>query len=416
MTGSKERFTLYFKAPEFSGKLRSEGAEFLQDLPVPNRKTERWKYSPIAKLLNGSLKTCGGEGVVWPEEILPDPVPFLNSYRIVFRNGTYVSSLSDLPVAEGVVCSPLSEVDSVEFKNSYHRKEWVGAMNATYHQDGLFLSVDKNVVLDRPVVVHHLTDGTDTASFPRHFINLGEGAKAEVVVWSSATDASSGMCNSLLEGHIAPNAYLVIDKVCNEGGEIFKFSHEHLIQERDSRLKINTFTVKGHWVRNELEIVANGAGTDSVFNGTYMPTGSEHVDNHTTMDHAHPNGTSSELYRGIVYGKSTAVFNGKVFVRQDAQKVNAFQQNSNIVADPGATINAKPELEIYADDVKCSHGCTVGQFDKEALFYLKSRGIGTEEAKALLVKAYVGDVISSVDRDEVRNEILRLYSERHCWE
>ena len=110
------------------------------------------------------------------------------------------------------------------------------------------------------------------------------------------------------------------------------------------------------------------------------------------------------------------VFNGKVFVRKDAQKVNAFQQNSNIVADQGATINAKPELEIYADDVKCSHGCTVGQFDKEALFYLKSRGIGTDEAKALLVKAYVGDVISSVDRDEVRNEIVRLYSERHGWE
>ena len=223
MTGSKESFTLNFKAPEFSEELRSEGAEFLQDLPVPNRKTERWKYSPIAKLLNGSLKTFGGEGLVWPEEILPDPVPFLNSYRIVFRNGTYVSSLSDLPVAEGVVCSPLSEVDSVEFKNTYHRKEWVGAMNATYHQDGLFLTVDKNVVLDRPIVVHHLTDGSDTASFLRHFISLGEGAGAEVVVWCSATDASSGMCNSLLEGHIASNAYLVIDKVCNEEGRFSNF-------------------------------------------------------------------------------------------------------------------------------------------------------------------------------------------------
>jgi Fe-S cluster assembly protein SufD len=134
------------------------------------------------------------------------------------------------------------------------------------------------------------------------------------------------------------------------------------------------------------------------------------------MDHAHPNGTSSELYRGIMYDKSTGVFNGKVFVRQDAQQTNAFQQNSNIVADKGATINAKPELEIYADDVKCSHGCTVGQFDTEALFYLKSRGIGTDEAKALLVKAYVGDVIAAVDREEVRNEVLRLYSERHGWE
>jgi Fe-S cluster assembly protein SufD len=203
--------------------------------------------------------------------------------------------------------------------------------------------------------------------------------------------------------------------VCNESGEVFHFSHEHIVQDRDSRVKTNTFTVKGHWVRNELEIVANGAGTDSVFNGAYLPTGSEHVDNHTTMDHAFPNGTSSELYRGIMYGKSTGVFNGKIFVRKDAQKTNAFQQNSNIVADKGATINAKPELEIYADDVKCSHGCTVGQFDTEALFYLKSRGLDTEAAKALLVKAYVSDVLNSVEHEEVRNEILKLYSERHGW-
>ena len=262
--------------------------------------------------------------------ILLEPIPFLDSYRIVFRNGSYVASLSDLPVAESVVCAPLGEVDA-DFQNEYHKAEWVGAMNASYHQGGLFLKVSKNTVLDRPIVVHHLTDGQDIASFPRHYITLEEGAKAEVVIWSSATENSSGMCNGLLEAHVAPNAYLVIDKVCNEGGEVFKFSHEQINQARDSRVKINTFTIKGHWVRNELEIVSNGAGTGSVFNGAYMPTGSEHVDNHTTMDHAHPNGTSSELYRGIMYDKSTGVFNGKVFVRQDAQQTNAFQQNSNIV-------------------------------------------------------------------------------------
>ena len=415
MTGSKESFISNFQAPVNSEELRSQGQQYLADLGVPNRKSERWKYSPIAKLVNSSLRTCSGEGMVWPEEILPDPIPLLDSYRIVFRNGSYVASLSDLPVAESVVCAPLGEVDA-DFQNEYHKAEWVGAMNAYYHQSGLFLKVSKNTVLDRPIVVHHLTDGQDIASFPRHYITLEEGAKAEVVIWSSATENSSGMCNGLLEAHVAPNAYLVIDKVCNEGGEVFKFSHEQINQARDSRVKINTFTIKGHWVRNELEILSNGAGTDSIFNGAYLPTGSEHIDNHTTMDHAHPNGTSSELYRGIMYDKSTGVFNGKVFVRQDAQQTNAFQQNSNIVADKGATINAKPELEIYADDVKCSHGCTVGQFDKEALFYLKSRGIGTDEAKAILVKAYVGDVIASADREEVRNEVLRLYSERHDWE
>ena len=414
MTGSKESFTSNFQAPSNSHELRSQGLQYMADLPVPTRKSERWKYSPISKLVNSSLMTCSGEGVVWPEEILPNPISFLDSYRIVFRNGSYVASLSDLPIDDDVVCAPLGDVEA-RFENEYHKSEWIGAMNASYHQNGLFLKVGKNKALDRPIVVHHLTDGENIASFPRHFIKLEEGAKAEVVVWSSATDKSSGMCNGILEAHVAPNAYLVIDKVCNEGGEIFKFSHEHIFQARDSKMKINTFTVKGYWVRNELEIVAQGPGTDSVFNGTYMPSGKEHVDNHTTMDHAYPNGTSSELYRGIMYDNSTGVFNGKIFVRKDSQQTNAFQQNSNIVASKGATINAKPELEIYADDVKCSHGCTVGQFDTDALFYLKSRGIGTDEAKALLVKAYVGDVIAAVDREEVRNEVMRLYSERHRW-
>ena len=415
MIGSKESFIENFSAASNLVDLRSQGKQYLADLPVPNRKSERWKYSPITKLVNSSLSTCKGVGVVWPEEIPPNPIPFLESYRIVFRNGSYVASLSDLPVDDNVICSPLSEINTT-FENTYHKKEWIGALNAAYFQDGLYLKVSKNTQLDRPIVIHHLSDGSDIASFPRHYIELENGAEAEVMVWSSATDSASGMCNSLLEAHVATNAYLKIDKVCNEGGEIFKFSHENIIQERDSKFKINTFTVKGYWVRNELEIVANGSGTDSTFNGAYMPTGKEHVDNHTIMDHAHPNGTSSELYKGIMYDKSTGVFNGKVFVRQDAQQTNAFQQNSNIVADSGATINAKPELEIYADDVKCSHGCTVGQFDTEALFYLKSRGIGTGEAKALLVKAYVGDVISAVERDELRSEIIKLYSDRHNWE
>ena len=414
MTGPKESFTSNFQAPQNSVELRSQGQQYLADLPLPNRKSEMWKYSSITKLVNSSLRTCSGEGVVWPEEILPDPIPFLDSYRIVFRNGSYVASLSDLPVDDDVVCAPRGNVKA-DFENEYHKTEWIGAMNASYHQDGLFLKVSKNTVLDRPIVVHHLTDGEGIASFPRHYIEIEEGAKAEIVLWSSATEKSSGMCNGLFEAHVAPNACLVIDKICNEGGEVFKFSHEYICQARDSRVKINTFTVKGHWVRNELEIVSNGPGTDSVFNGAYMPIGSEHVDNHTIMDHAYPNGTSSELYKGIMYDKSTGVFNGKVFVRKDAQQTNAIQQNSNIVADKGATINAKPELEIYADDVKCSHGCTVGQFDNEALFYLNSRGIGAEEAKSLLVKAYVGDVVAAVDREEVINEVLRLYSERHNW-
>ena len=392
---------------------------FKSTLPPPTRKSERWKYSPIAKLLNSPLSTDSSERVSgFSNEIAPNPVEGLEAYRLVFRNGRFDSSLSDLPVAKGVICMPLSEVsaeETPEFKNTYSKTEWVGELNESYHQDGMYLKIARNIKLDRPVLIHHLTDGKDVASFPRHFVRVEEGGEVDVVVWSSATKNSSGMYNGILEASIAPNATLMLEKICNEDGEIYHFSHENIIQERDSKFKMHTFTVKGHWVRNELEIISRGKGTDSIFNGAFLPTGNEHVDNHTTMDHTSTDGTSSELYRGIMYGTSTGVFNGKVFVRPDAQRTNAFQQNTNIVADRGASINAKPELEIYADDVKCAHGCTVGQFDLDALFYLKSRGIDEKAAKALLVEAFLSDVISNVPSTELREEIMKIYTERHGW-
>ena len=160
MTGSKESFISNFQAPSNSHELRSQGHQYMADLPVPTRKSERWKYSPISKLVNSSLMTCSGEGVVWPEEILPNPIPFLDSYRIVFRNGSYVASLSDLPIDDDVVCAPLGDVEA-RFENEYHKSEWIGAINASYHQNELFLKVGKNKALDRPIVVHHLTDTTE---------------------------------------------------------------------------------------------------------------------------------------------------------------------------------------------------------------------------------------------------------------
>ena len=396
---------------------------FKATLPPPTRRSERWKYSPIAKLLNLELSTesiseADGLENGFNSEVAPNPIEGLEAYRLVFRNGKYISSLSDLPVANGVICIPMSEVSDSEkpqFKNNYSKTEWIGQINENFHQDGMFLKIDRNVKLDRPIVVHHLTDGKDVASFPRHFVRVEEGGEVDVMLWSSATEKSSGMYNGILEASVAPNAMFMLEKVCNEAGEVYHFSHENIIQERDSRFKIHTFTVKGHWVRNELEIISRGKATDSVFNGVYLPTENEHVDNHTTMDHTSSDGTSSELYRGIMYGTSTGVFNGKVFVRPDAQRTNAFQQNTNILADRGASINAKPELEIYADDVKCAHGCTVGQFDLDALFYLKSRGIDDNSAKALLVEAFLADVLSSVPNSELRAEVMKIYSERHGW-
>ncbi|MDA0904538.1 MAG: Fe-S cluster assembly protein SufD [Bacteroidetes bacterium] len=401
--------------------LAEAGRQGVAELPVPTRRSERWRYSPVTAMLASPVSAAPALKA-WPEDVPTNPVPGLDVYRVVLVNGHVVPEACDLPVADGVVCMPLSQAAEEgrihpgdEDWTGYHKREWIGAVNAAYAQDGLYFEVASGTTLDRPVLVHHHVTGKNVASCPRHRVSLGDNAQAEIVLWNSATDVASGMVNSVLEARVGAGARLGLDKIQHEHGSVFHLAHEHVTQGKDSTFRIHTLTVKGHWVRNELNVLQAGSGAHTVMHGAYLPKDSEHVDNHTTMDHTVPHCTSSELYKGILYDHSTGVFNGKVFVRQDAQQTNAYQQNANIVADAGASINAKPELEIYADDVKCSHGCTVGQFDDEALFYLKSRGIGDRAARALMVQAFLGDVLEGMGSPEVANEVASLLAERHGW-
>ena len=175
---------------------------------------------------------------------------------------------------------------------------------------------------------------------------------------------------------------------------------------------IKTLSLNGDFIRNDLYIRSDATNCESTLNGVYIPQNKEHVDNHTIVDHLSPHCNSSELYKGVVNDNATAVFNGKVFVRPDAQKINAFQSNANILLSDDATVNSKPELEIYADDVKCSHGSTTGQLDEDALFYLRARGIGKDAARDLLVKAFVGDVLETIDIDAVREHATALIEKK----
>lgn len=416
-----QAFVAGLKASSGLDLLAGSGRQAMSDLPVPTRKSERWKYSPLTPMLAKPVTTAPvPKG--WPEGEPANPIPGLDAYRIVFLNGHVVTEASDFPIAEGVVCMPLSQALAEgrieagdEDWSHYHTREWIGAVHAAHFQDGLFLSLDEGVVLDRPILAHHCTLGENVASCPRHRVQIASNAHAEVVLWSSASESSSGMVNAVFEAKVGSGARLGLDKVQHEQGAVYHLAHEHVVQEKDSTFRIHTVTVQGHWVRNELNVIQQGSGAHTMMHGAYLPRAQEHVDNHTTMDHTKPHCTSSELYKGIMYDRSTGVFNGKVFVREDAQLTNAYQQNANIVADAGASINAKPELEIYADDVKCSHGCTVGQFDEEALFYLKSRGIEDRTARALMVQAFVGDVLEGFGQEEVAHEVKRLLAQRHGW-
>jgi Fe-S cluster assembly protein SufD len=196
-------------------------------------------------------------------------------------------------------------------------------------------------------------------------------------------------------------------KIQNDGDANYHFSTENISQLKDSNFTLNTLTLDGAFVRNDVLVNVEGENCETHLNGAYIMKDSQHIDNHTTIDHISPNCNSYELYKGVMDDKSTAVFNGKVFVRPNAQKINAFQSNANVLLSNDAAVNSKPELEIYADDVKCSHGSTTGQLDEEAIFYLRSRGISEAAARQLVVAAFMQDVFLKVASNELKSYIYQ---------
>ena len=389
----------------------------LTTLPVPHRRLERWKYAAV----NGFWAECARSQTqtLAATALDPLPVPGLDAYRLVFVNGCFDAASSSLPVAEGVTCMPLSDAEAngheKRILTDMERTDWFAVLNGKYATDGVFLSIKDGVALDRPLVIHQRQEGVGNPTFLRHSIHLGKHAEASVVVWSSSSDDASGFVNTLTTGVVGEGATLRLDKVQDEAGTVHHLAMESIDQAASSHFRIQTATIQGLWVRNDLAIALNGAGADAVLNGAFLPNKSEMVDNHTTVDHRMPHCTSSESYKGILYDKSKGVFNGKVFVRPDAQQTNAYQQNANILASREAVMNAKPELEIYADDVKCSHGCTIGQFDDDALFYAQSRGIGEAEAKSMLVHAFITDILDGFAVEEVALEVRHRLAEKHNW-
>jgi Fe-S cluster assembly protein SufD len=215
-----------------------------------------------------------------------------------------------------------------------------------------------------------------------------------------------------LSANVAANARLEYNKIQNEGDEHYLINIEEVAIDRDGYSNLNTLTVAGGWVRNDLRIALNGENIDANLSGFYLPRNKQHIDNHTKVDHKLPHCVSNELYKGILFDSSTGVFNGKVYVWKDAQKTNAYQNNANIIAGDNAVMNTKPELEIYADDVKCSHGTTTGQLDEQAMFYLRARGMSPDSARKLLTTAFINDVLNKVDEEVVREYVIQLLVEK----
>ena len=273
---------------------------------------------------------------------------------------------------------------------------------------GAFVYVKAKAQLDKPVHVINLVDGDLVASYPRNLIVAEKLSEAQVIVTYETIDTSSALSNVINEIVVAEGAHVNLDKIQNENGNTFHIGADFATQAKDSTFSINTIPLNAKLIRNNLNIVLDGPNSEANLYGAICLNGNIHVDNQTFVDHAKPNCESNELYKTVVNDKSTAIFNGKIYVNKIAQKTNAFQSNANILLSDDAKANAKPQLEIYADDVKCSHGCTIGQFDDEALFYLRARGIKESTAHKVLLDAFIGEVLSKIKNEAVREYVDKL--------
>ena len=393
----------------------TEALALAHTLPVPSTRTEAWKYTRVAKLFNQPYAAPKGDATV----TLPARLPF-DTTRVVFVNGHFRADLSDdLKADKGIVIDSLKQhLAHGPVKAHYGQVAPIGdrlftAMNTAAPTDGLIILATKGTKTSKPLHVLHITTDGGQLIQPRDLFMLHEGAEVEVIIEAvtpSAAEEStaSALVNSVRESVIGEGANLTIHLLQNEANGPVHIGLDGVTIGAKGRFSIDTTTLNGSLVRNEVNVALAGPEAHAELNGVYVLNGTTHCDNHTYIGHDVPDCTSDELYKGIVAEKGTGVFNGKVYVKQDAQRTRAYQSNANILQGDDAKVYTKPELEIYADDVKCSHGCTIGRLDEKGLFYLRSRGVSEAEARRMLSHAFMTDVLERIANEDWRKHLAGL--------
>lgn len=403
-------------------QLRRAALKQFEQLGFPTIRHEEWKYSNV----NGLLKEEFGldtTSTLTAEDLSPLEIPNLDGNILYFINGIYHPELSRI-VSPANQVSIKSFADAIktdaDFMTSHfasyadYQDSAFTALNTAMASDGVVIRVPDNTTVEQPIILRFITDTREKniASQPRNLIVVGKNAEVMMAESFRTLGEKTSFVNVVTEIVLARDARMQYYKVLNETEKAFHIGTTQVSQADNSHFYSASITLNGSFVRNNLNIVLNGQHAEAFMYGLYMPNGRQHVDNHTLVDHAMPNSYSNELYKGILDDNSTGVFNGKIFVRPDAQKTNAYQSCKNVVLSPGASMNTKPQLEIYADDVKCSHGTTTGQLNDEALFYMRSRGIPKDEARTLLLYAFSQDVLSQIKIAPIREYLEGVVREK----
>lgn len=408
-------------AGEYISSIRKEGFSVFNKKGLPTYKNEEWKYTGISTLFKKEYHLSEDELSLQVSKADIDAMRlpgYENANELVFVNGRYVAELSVIRSGKDeLLILPLEEAAKGIYKDivsehlgksSLFINDGIHALNTSFIYGGVFIYVNRKQVVEHPVYLYHVADARENhiLAQPRSLVYVSESAKLQLAETYKTIGAMDSFTNEVFEIVVSANAIVECYKFQNDTANASQVGTTHIRQIGKSYVHTLVASLDGGMIRNNTNIIMEAAGNEAHMYGLYLLKGNSHVDNHTLVDNRMPNCFSNELYKGVMDDRSTGVFSGKIYVRPDAQKTNAYQTNNNILLSENASVNTKPQLEIFADDVKCSHGCTVGRLDEEALFYLRTRGISKDHAQAMLLEAFAASIV-----EQVKIEPLRKYAE-----
>jgi len=426
-----EYFTEYFNQLQENNNgtlisgVRKKAFDNFNKLGLPV-KHEEWKYTRISSVLNKDFLTpdLAGKSSFSQVDLEAIQLPGTSeANKLVFINGLFNADLSKV-ISDELVVLPLEVAAASEtYKtivlsnlghSSAYLNDGINALNTAFVHGGVFVHVNKGKIVSHPVYIYNVCDAREQhiLAQPRSLVHVAENAQLKMVETYVTIGTQESFTNQVLEVEVEKDAYFEYYKIQNDADQANQVSTTHIRQTGKSVVHTVTISLSGNIVRNNQNIVLEAEYCEAHLYGLYFAQGKTHIDNHTVVDNVQPHCFSNELYKGIMDDDSTGVFNGKIFVQRAAQKTNAYQSNKNILLSDNASVNTKPQLEIFADDVKCSHGCTIGKLDEESMFYLRSRGIGEEMARSLLLQAFSTDVLEHIQLPAVHDYVTELISKR----
>ena len=398
--------------------IRSEAIKQFESIGFPSKKLENWKYTSLKNLLNTDYSVLPEiNNVLEFKNIRKYLIDDIDSYKIIFVDGKYCSHLSetthegmDICILSAALTQSKYELIIENYFNKIALKDGITSLNTAFSNEGAFIHIPKNKFVEKPIQIIHFSTGNEASLMfqPRNMIVVDENSQVQIIERHQSLSENKVFTNSVTEIYADKKSIIDYYKIQNDNLQASLIDNTYVNQQRNSIFSMHTFSFGNELVRNNLNISQNDEFIETIIKGVTIIGNKQHVDHNTLIQHNKPNCNSHQDYKGIYDNKSTGVFNGKIIVDKQAQKTNAFQSNNNVLLSDKATINAKPQLEIYADDVKCSHGCTVGQLDKNALFYLKSRGIPEKEATALLMYGFANNILESVKIPEIKTRINHI--------